>query len=232
MKQLLSILTFLFVAHYSHSQDMNDSSKELGLDISAPLIYMSGGIRDLEIDIIYRIVDPKKDIRYKLSFSGQNYLGRDFADVQLIEYSSSTDFEYFDASYHPKISVIGSFGIAKYLKRSQVPIYAGLDTNIGIAPGVVESVIRKMEQGRESVDYLFTNQKNNLLILGFTPVLGVKKQLTDKFGFGFEFGLNMNTVQGKLSYKNQNEEDVSIPVFHLHRGAFKIINDISVFLKI
>ncbi len=232
MKEIVVIITFLLIGYFLHGQDIKNTSRELGLDVSTQMIHLAGGTRDLEIDIIYRVVDPKKDIRYKLSFSGQNFVGKELVDIKEIEFNSATDFKYFEAIYESKMSFIGSVGFAKHLKINKIPIYAGIDLNIGIVPGVVESWIREMDQGLERTGQLFTNQKNNLLILGVTPVVGIKKQLTDEFGIGIEFGINVNSVQGKLAFKNELEEVVSVPVFHMHTGAFRLINDISVFLKI
>ena len=232
MKHLLVILPLLFLGQFIYGQDTTNRSRELGLDISTPLIYFTGGTRDLEIDIIYRIVDLTKDIRFKLGFSGYNYMCTELVDIESIEYISPTEFQYYEARYNDKISAIGSFGIAKYFKRSKLPIYAGVDANIGIAPGEIESVIKVVNQGRELVTHLFKNQKNNLLILGVTPVIGIKKHFKDKFGFGLEFGVPINTIQGKLNFKYQDGNDQSISVFQLYRGGFKIINDITIFYKI
>ncbi len=230
MKKVFVCFMILAIAKPAHSQD-NDHI-EFGIDVITPLIWAVGGDRAFdEFEFLYRESQQDKDLRIKLSINNYNYVGKELILGKQIEDNSPISLTYFHANYHPKTSYFLSLGIVKYLSNNKLPVYYGLDGNIGLASGEIKTTMSTIMTGEEIVDTKF-RKRNNMVVLGVTPVLGVKKQLTENILFGIEFGINVHSVFGKLEYEDDQGQPATEKVNRFDVGFDRIINDVAFLIKI
>lgn len=232
MRILCCSLLFLLVTTTSSAQHALQSQIEFGIDLSNILIWASGGNRSYqEFELIYRESRQGHDLRFKFNIGNYNYFGEELIFARQIEGSQTEQLEYVNVDYQPKISYLSSIGFTRYLKNNDLPIYYGIDGNIGLARGAAATSLRTIRLNGEQNKLLHLEQ-NNLLVFGLTPVLGLKKDLTDRILFGIEFGINMNAVRGQLSYQDENGVRVSRTTNRLDLGLNRLINDIVFLIKL
>lgn len=228
------LTTFLFfIALISNVRAQSGSHNiEFGIDLTGPIIIASGGQRPYnEVDFLYREAQEQGDLRFKLSISNHNYYGIEIFSSRLLDDNQPEYQTYFQAIYKPKTSYLLSIGVSRYLPQNELPVYTGLDFNVGLARGSVSTHLMEKRLGKEELQTIST-QGSNFMILGITPFLGFKRELTEKILFGIEFGTGLNFVTGKLEHLDENEEvhnkSVNRLDFHLNR----LINDIVLLIKL
>ncbi|MEL6866984.1 MAG: hypothetical protein AAFP19_21345 [Bacteroidota bacterium] len=232
MKNLLVCSCLLLLFHVAEAQSQRDHQIEFGLDITTPLIFAMGGDRDYDdFDFIYRESIGDRDLRFKFTISDYNYLGQEIISGRLIEDNLPLNLQYFQVRYFPTRNYLISAGIAKYSKRSKLPIYFGIDGNIGIGTGTVgTSLLTTMANG-ERFNNLST-KNNNQFLVGITPVLGLKKNLTDRIALGIELGMSIHAVFGEIEYEDYDNTPIARNINRLDIDAQRIINDVFILVKI
>ena len=232
MKQLLSAALLLISSNLICAQNNIGHHIELGIDLTTPLIWASGGDRPYnEVEFIYREAQSDKDLRFKLNINNGNFYGNSLVEVRQIEDNKPESLKYVQTDFVPSTSYIASIGIAKYLKENQLPIYYGVDGNVGVGRAETWTNLRTIMLGEESERPLYKH-KNHLILLGATPFLGVKKELTERIVFGIEFGISLNTILGKVEYYTENGEMNTAQVNRLDMSLNRLINDIVLLIRI
>ena len=224
---MLFLLLMLVMFKTNYGQNDLKHQIEFGIDLTTIIIWASGGNRPYsEFEFIYRETYEKKDLRFKLGINSYNYYGKELILGKQIEDNKPISLKYLQVTYSPKLNYIASIGLSKYLKENVLPIYYGMDVNLGISRGRISTNIREIMLGEEN-KVTVSNRDNNLLVLGITPVIGLKKHITDKILFGIEFGIHLNSVLGNIEYIDENQEIVKESANHFELGLDRIINGIT-----
>ena len=232
MKKLLNLLLLSILINVIYGQDKISPQIEIGIDLTTAIIWASGGDREYnEFEFIYRESQLEKDLRFKLNITNYNFFGKELVKVKQIEDNKPISLKYVQTKYFPKTSYIGSIGFSKNLKNNKLPIYVGIDGNVGIGRGETWTNLRTIMLGDEREQTLY-RQKNKLVLLGVTPLIGVKLDLTESILFGIEFGASLNTILGKIEYKDENGEMNTTNITRFELTLDRIINDIVLLIKI
>ena len=232
MKELLCFLLFLNLTNLICAQNIISHQIEFGIDLTTPIIWASGGDRSYhELEFIYRESQYDKDLRFKLNINNYNFYGRELVAAKQLEDNKPISLKYVQVKYIPRTSYVASLGISKYLSENKLPIYFGLDWNIGMGRGETWTNLKTIILGEDSTETIF-RKGNSLMILGVTPVIGIKKDITERIVFGIEFGASANAILGKIEYRNANGETNTVNVDRLELTLNSIINDIVLLIKI
>lgn len=232
MKKLLNLFLFLISINLIYGQDRISHQIEFGIDLTTPIIWASGGDREYnEFEFIYRESQLDKALRFKLNITNYNFYGKELVKVKQIEDNKPISLKYVQTNYIPKTSYVASIGFSKNLKNNKLPIYAGIDGNVGLGRGETWTNLRTIMLGEEREQTLY-RQKNNLVLLGVTPLIGVKLELTERILFGIEFGASLNTILGKIEYNDENGEMNTTNITRFELTLNRIINDIVLLIKI
>ncbi|GJM33836.1 MAG: hypothetical protein DHS20C18_28370 [Saprospiraceae bacterium] len=231
-KLLLSTFLMLTLFFTTHAQDSILKNNELGIDLMPILIWAGGGDSDYNaFEVIYREALKQGDLRFKININNRNFYGDELVRGKPLEDNKPTSFTSLQTVYMPKTSYLLSVGLSKYLANSKLPVYAGMDANLGISRGTTTTYIKETFLTEENLE-LIGNKHNNLTVLGLTPFIGVKKNLTNRIVFGIEFGLELNYVLGDLEYYDEHQELQKEAVSKLDFSWKKLINDFTLMIRI
>lgn len=232
MKQILFALFLMMTLQAALAQKNDLKNNELGIDLLPILIWAGGGDTDYDaFEVIYREVRATGDLRFKLNIINHNFYGKELVRGKSLQSNLPTSFSSVQTMYEPKISYLVSIGISRYLANTQLPVYAGMDANLGLSRGTTTTHIKETFITEEDLQ-LVGNQRNNLTVFGLTPFVGVKKLLTDRIVFGIEFGLELNYVTGDLEYYNELDTIQKEAVGYLDFSWKKLINDFTFMIRI
>ena len=232
MKKILIVLSILISYAPIFSQNEISNYTKFGIDIIPALNFAIDGNREFdEFEFIYRESRENTDLRVKFGISNYNFIGAKLISIVKIEDNSPVSLKYFQAEYTPKNSYLVSLGAAKFLKNNKLPIYYGMDFNVGLIRGNLYTAEKTISLN-ESEIYNIKSMHNNNLLFGGTPFLGIEKHLTNKIVLGIEFGLKMNFITGKIDYENQDGDSILRNLSRFELGLNQIINDIVILIKI
>jgi hypothetical protein len=204
---------------------------EIGIDFDNALIWAAGGDRDYsELEILYRECSPEGDLRFRLSLLNRNFYLSELAATQRLDTSFSHSLLF--VQYEPRLSYVAGMGISRYMKGNKLPVYYGADVNLGVSRGYMNSYTVDSVEEIPNTDRFVGSKGNHWLILGMTPFLGLKKQLSERLTFGIEFGLPMTFVWGEVNYFDENQETVSSNFSAFEFGFPKFINDLTIFYRL
>ena len=208
---------------------------ELGLDLTQIFIYAGGGERSYtELDLLFRKKREQGELRFKFNINNYNYYGTDsiarFSVVTEDEIGGLETNDYF-VVYDPQWSYVTGFGFSRFKKENQLPLYYGMDFNLGLSRGYA----RTYEEGAILPSFNFPGQiaakANYFGIVGVTPFLGIKKELNRRLSIGLEFGYNINYIFGNIVYYRDDLSFTRGRVSYLDVGKGRILNDIAVFYR-
>jgi hypothetical protein len=226
---------FLFLMILTPSlfaQEMIKYPTEFGIDISPAVIAASGGdMPHSEVELIYREVSVQGDLRFKLNIGNRNYWEKELIAGKLLEDNSPISRKNLEVMYIPKTSYLASIGIAKYLKKNVIPIYYGVDLNVGMSRGETVSIIEETYLN-ETLGQWYAAVDNNQFMMGATPFLGVKKGISERIVLGIEFGFEVNYLFNQLEYLDESQNLVESNLNQLGPNFSKLINDISILVRI
>lgn len=232
MKHFIYCIPFLFFSSAVFCQSKPISNSGFGLDIIPPLLWSLGGDKEYsEVEFIYRETQELNDLRFKFTVTNFNFLALDV--IRRNDFNALPDgIQSHVTRYEPVFSYLASIGYAKYLINENIPIYFGLDASVGVSRGRVQTSVETRGFRSNKVDFM-AGQAMERAVLGLTPVLGLRKDLTDRFMISIDFGLNFYTVLGKeISYEIESSEVLTRQLDRLHFRANQIISDIALLIKI
>jgi hypothetical protein len=208
---------------------------ELGLDLTEIFIYAGGGERAYsELDLLFRKKREQGELRFKFNINNYNYYLTDsiarFSVVTEDAPGEPREDEYY-VIYDPAWSYQLGFGISRFKKESKLPLYYGIDFNLGLGRGYA----RTFQEDFITQPFNFPGQvaakANYFGVIGLTPFLGIKKELSGRLSIGLEFGYNINYVFGDIRYYNHDLSTFRGSVNHLDISKGRILNDIAVFYR-
>lgn len=232
MKKLLCALPLLLFVYLSSGQATDRNYIEFGVDLSTPLIWAVGGDRDYsEVEFIYRESQRDRDLRFKVGVSNYNYFGQKLIVNRRLMSSDTAILEQERVEYLPKTSYLLSLGFSKNLPKRQLPIYYGVDFNLGLSRGTAVADRLMVANGEEEVKSRSWTE-NSALVVGLTPLLGVKWDISEQILFGVEFGYAMNTTMGRMKYRDIDGQLINNRFSFFDFGVDRLINDIVLLVKI
>ncbi len=232
MKKYALYLLLFFISNVGFTQATALKKNELGIDLLPLIIWAGGGDTEYDaLEVIYREALPKGDLRFKLNVNKRNFFGKDIVKGKTLESTSPESFRSLQTSYEPSISYLFSVGLSRNSTNPKLPLYIGIDANFGMLRAMTNTYIKETfltEENRLSIG----RQSNNLILVGATPFLGFKKNLTDRLVFGIEFGVDLNYVTGDLKYYDEQETPLTERISQSDFSLKKIINDVTLMFRI
>ena len=227
-------LSFMLVLACGTSVFAQNNS-ELGLDLTQIFIYAGGGERSYtELDLLFRKKREKGELRFKLNISNYNYFFGDSISrfsVVTEDEIDGLDIEEYYVIYEPRWSYVSGFGISRFQGGNKLPLYYGIDFNLGLSRGYA----RTYQEGALLPPFDLPRQiaakANYFGVIGFTPFVGLKKELNQRLSIGLEFGFNINYVIGNIKYYDHDLTFFEDSANHLDIGEGRILNDIAVFYR-
>lgn len=231
--RLTILFNFLLLGISLSAQSKTQIVEAFGIDILPAFIALGGGTNSYdEVELIYRMNNDKlRQLRLKLNINNRAIINEESV------FSSESDplpcgevIPKMLNTYTPTQNIQVAAGLAKYIPSSKFPLYYGLDINMGVNRGMVESI----RQTCGANDTLLVNSVRELnaysYLIGLTPVLGTELSL-NRLTLIIEFGFAANYNFGKHPYLDEelNEREIGISRFDFILNRF--LNDFAILYR-
>ena len=206
MKNLFCILIFLISTSQLFCQELNNYSREFGVNIIPALVIASGGEYPYnEIEIFYREKLTNKQLRFGLIYNNRNLYSQELIVSNLIIDNAMDSLVYHTSEYSPNPSYQLKIGLVWLKPMSRMEIYYGLDLHLGIQRGITRTLERLIRFNEEEIQPI-TRLNNSTFHLGMTPLIGSKVELTNRTAFGVEFGIPLYYLFKDVEYVDGSNE--------------------------
>ncbi len=231
--RLTFLFSFLLFGVSLFSQSKTQIVEAFGIDILPAFIALGGGTNSYdEVELIYRINNEDlRQLRLKLNINNRAIINEE--SIFSSEAASLPCGELIPKmmnNYTPTQNIQVAMGLAKYIPSSKFPLYYGLDINMGVNRGTVESI----RQTCSSNDTLLVNavreQNAYSYLIGLTPVLGTELSL-DRLTLIIEFGFAANYNFGKHPYLDEELNKKEIGVSRLDFILNRFLNDFAILYR-
>ena len=228
-----SLLFFcIFITLHSAAQERHFFARTLAIDV-IPIINLATGGQSAYngATLIFTEKIDQKLFRFKFSINDRDAYRRDFIQAILLDSSVVLGSIYQINKYQSSANVHLSVGISKVVPNNSLFIYYGMDVNLGLNRGAVNTY--KTQKGLvEDDEMLLKSKKEAVLFVGVTPVLGTKIPIGKRIYFGIEFGLNINYLLTDISYLDEDMKYQSAKFLsRWDINPAKFINNISFGVK-
>jgi len=129
--------------------------------------------------------------------------------------------------YSPTQNVHVSAGLAKYIPNSRFPLYYGLDVNMGVFRGKVESIHEVCGINDTLLIESVGEQNAFSYMVGVTPVLGTELNL-NRLTLIIEFGFAANYNFGKHPYLDAELNEQELKISRSDFVLNKFLNDFAI----
>lgn len=227
MKTLLSII-LLYCTINAFAQEREFFNRTIAVD-AIQMINLTSGVEPgyNEVEIIFTEKIQEKKIRFKLNINDKNVYENPLILSEILEDNAPVSLTYQVNEYRSNKNVKLSFGIAKIFSHESLQLYYGLDVNLGVNRGWVNTIIREYKVNSNSENIIAT-LKESIIFAGLTPVLGTNLSLGPRIFLGLEFGIEANYLFGDIHYLDTSSNYQAADLGRLDFNPFKFINDISV----
>jgi hypothetical protein len=203
------------------------ATREMGLDISSTLVFMTGGTVPAEVEFLYRENTSDVSWRAKLMLSSFNYYGVNLLQRSLVA-DTGDELQYIANFYEPANSYFLGLGVSKdWRQTGLLTYYYGTDLLVGLSRGIVttlEERIRLRAEDRQRLQQV----RHAAPTIQLVPLFGMKLNLSTRTRLGLEFGLPFIFNFGKLNYY---DADLTASGYRYNGFFFngqRILNDLFV----
>jgi len=231
--RLTFLYSFFLLTGTLCAQSETQIVEAFGIDILPAFIALGGGTNSFdEVELIYRInTEQDRQLRLKLNINNRAIINEE------IVFSSETDqlpcgeiIPKMMNTYTPSQNIQVAAGLAKYMPNSKFPLYYGLDINMGVNRGNVESIRQTCGMNDTLLVNSIKEHKAYSYLLGVTPVLGTELSL-NRLTLIIEFGFAANYNFGKHPYLDEESNEREIGVSRLDFILNRFLNDFAILYR-
>lgn len=225
-----ALILCIFLSLNGYAQEKQFFNRTLSLDVIPILNLATGGQPSHnELELIYTERVEQKLLRFKVSINDRNVYEDELIQTVLLN-STAVDYTYLVNTYQSDKNIRLSLGLAKIVPNNNLFLYYGLDFNLGLNRGYVntDKLIKQVGLDEEN---RIQSKKEAILFAGLTPVLGSKIAIGKRIYFGIEFGIEVNYLFGDIPYLDESMNYQKSSLGRLDFNPIKVINDITFGIK-
>lgn len=221
---LLSVISSSLLA-----QEHTEIGEAFGIDILPAFIALGGGtVAYEEVELIYRANNENsRQLRLKLNINNRPVISNEVVFSESLNLPCGSEVPKMFSNYTPTQNVHIAAGLGKYIPNFGFPLYYGLDVNMGVHRGKVESIHEVC--GANDTLLVKSVGENNAFtyMLGVTPVLGTELTL-NRLTLIIEFGFAANYNFGKHPYLDAELKEKEVSVSRMDFLLNRFLNDFAI----
>lgn len=226
---LILFCCFSFPWTYLPAQEQSQIVEAFGIDILPAFIALGGGTAAFdEVELIYRANDERnRQLRLKLNFNNRAVISEEMVFSASVALPCGEVVPMMSSVYTPTRNVHVSAGLAKYIPNSNFPLYYGVDLNMGVFRGKVESFHELCGDDDTLLIETVGEQNAFSYMVGVTPVLGTELSL-NRLTLIIEFGFAANYNFGKHPYLDVELKEQQLRISRSDLVLNKFLNDFAI----
>lgn len=211
------------------AQEQSQIVEAFGIDILPAFIALGGGTAAFdEVELIYRANNENnRQLRLKLNFNNRAVISDEVVFSEFLNLNCGEVIPEMSSVYSPTRNIQVSAGLAKYIPNSKFPLYYGLDVNMGVFRGKVESIHEVCGINDTLIIESVGEQNAFSYMVGVTPVLGTELNL-NRLTLIIEFGFAANYNFGKHPYLDAELKEQELRISRSDFVLNKFLNDFAI----
>ncbi|MEL6636320.1 MAG: hypothetical protein AAFW73_03360 [Bacteroidota bacterium] len=229
IKSTLVVLLLASLCPLLTAQQELETGESFGIDIMPAFITLGGGTNSYEeVELIYRARNDKQgQLRLKLNVNNRPVVTNELVYAEELKTPCGGVNPTLSSRYTPSQNILVAAGLGKYIPNANFPLYYGLDLNLGVNRGRVESI----QEVCSTNDTLFVqnlaNTKTFTYLVGVTPVLGTELSL-NRLSLIIEFGFMVNYNFGRHPYLDAEGNEQEVPISRMDLLFSRLLNDFAI----
>lgn len=211
------------------AQDGTEIGEAFGIDIMPAFIALGGGtVAYEELELIYRANNENdRQLRLKLNINNRPVVSNEVVFSETLNLACGNVVPKMLSNYTPTQNVHVAAGLGRYIPNFGFPLYYGLDVNMGVNRGKVESIHEVCGANDTLLVKSVGENKTFTYLLGVTPVLGTELTL-NRLTLIIEFGFAANYNFGKHPYLDAELNEKEVAVSRMDFVLNRFLNDFAI----
>ncbi len=229
---LILALLCLFVMPLLAQETVEEVGEAFGIDILPAFITLGGGTNAFEeVELLYRVRNERQQqLRLKLNINNRSVVANEIVYSESLNFTCGNNTSInpsMSSTYAPTQNVQVATGLAKYIPNAGFPLYCGMDVNLGVYRGKVESILDVC--GMNDTLYVQSLGTTNAFsyLVGITPVLGTELSL-NRLSLIIEFGFMANFNFGKHPYLDAEGKEHEVRISRPDLLFSRFLNDFAI----
>lgn len=227
MRYGLACLSLFLITTLLGQRLPESATRQMGLDISSTLVFMTGANGPAEVEFLYREQTGVTTFRAKLILSRANQYDVTLLNRTLVG-DNGEELTYISNTYEPLSSYFVGLGATKDLRTlGLVTYYYGIDVLLGFSRGNIYTYEETVSLRNRDEQLLQVTQHRSPA-LSVLPLFGLKINLSTRTILGLEFGLPFHYNFNRLEYFNRDLEAQPLRLSSFYFDGQRILNDLFV----